>query len=144
VSSTYEPGVLQIGEPIVAGYAQTSLGGKLFAGRIDGKDVSEAEMYSTPLGAGVPVVLVYRYDLDKHQASLWINNELIEQKPALRPAGVTSRKTIGRHGFMKFFFAGDLGELMIYNSALDDLDLQAVTDYLSKKYDILPEVQPAA
>ncbi|MBA3482367.1 MAG: FecR domain-containing protein [Pirellulales bacterium] len=143
VSSTYEPGVLQIGEPIVEGFAPTRLGGKLFSGRLDGKDVSESEMYASPLGVGVPVVLAYRYDLSNHQASLWINNELIEQKPALRPAGVTSRKTIGRHGFMNFFFAGELGELMIYNNALDAADLEAVTTYLSKKYNI-PLKQPAA
>jgi hypothetical protein len=143
VSSTYEPGVLQIGEPIVEGFAPTRLGGKLFAGRLDGKDVSESEMYTSPLGVGAPVVLAYRYDLSNHQASLWINNELIEQTPALRPAGVTSRKTIGRHGFMKFFFAGELGELMIYNNALDAADLDAVTTYLSKKYNI-PLKQPGA
>jgi hypothetical protein len=147
VSNTYEPGVLQIGEPIVGGFAPTRLGGKLFSGRLDGKDVSESEMYTSPLGVGVPVVLAYRYDLTNHQASLWINNELIEQTPALRPAGVTSRKTIGRHGFMKFFFAGELGELMIYNSALDAAELDAVTAYLSKKYNIplkIPPKQPTA
>jgi hypothetical protein len=143
VSSTYEPGVLQIGEPIVEGFAPTRLGGKLFSGRLGGQDVSESEMYTSPLGVGVPVVLAYQYDLSNHQASLWINNELIEQTPALRPAGVTSRKTIGRHGFMKFFFAGELGELMIYNSALDAADLDAVTTYLSKKYNI-PLKQPSA
>ncbi|BBO35649.1 hypothetical protein [Lacipirellula parvula] len=144
VSSTYEPGVLQIGEPLDFGFKPTSLGGKLFAGRLDGKDVSEAEMYSPPIGVGVPVVLVYRYDLDKHLASLWINGELIDQKPALRPAGVTSRKTIGRHGFMKFFFAGDLGELMIFNSALEGDALRDVTGYLSNKYKIELKPQPAA
>jgi hypothetical protein len=144
VSSTYEPGVLQIGEPLTVGFEPTRLGGKLFAGRLDGKDVSEAEMYSPPIGVGVPVVLVYRYDLDKHLASLWINNELIDQKPALRPAGVTSRKTIGRHGFMKFFFAGDLGELMIFNSALEGDELRAVTSYLSTKYKIELKLPPAA
>ena len=143
VSSTYEPGVLQIGEPLSFGFEPTRLGGKLFAGRLDRKDVSEAEMYSSPIGVGIPVVLVYRYDLDQHLASLWINGELIQQKPALRPAGVTSRKTIGRHGFMKFFFAGDLGELMIFNSALEGDALRAVTGYLSNKYKIELKLPPA-
>ena len=142
VSSTYEPGVLQIGEPIVEGFAPTRLGGKLFAGRLDGQDVSEAEMYTSALGAGVPVVLAYRYDLDRHLASLYINGELIEEKPALRPAGVISRKTIGRHGFMKFFFAGDIGELLIYNGALGDRRLERVTNYLGEKYRI--ELTPGA
>jgi hypothetical protein len=136
VSSTYEPGVLQIGEPIVEGFAPTRLGGKLFSGRLGGKDVSESEMYASPLGVGVPVVLAYRYDLANHRSSLWINGELLEEKPALRPAGVTSRKTIGRHGFMKFFFAGEVGELMIFNSALGDADLDDVTNYLLNKFHI--------
>jgi hypothetical protein len=136
VSSTYEPGVLQIGEPIVGGFEPTRLGGKLFSGRLDGKDVSESEAYTPPLGAWKPVVLCYRYDLTNHRASLWINNELVEEMPALRPAGVTSRKTIGRHGFMKLFFAGDLGELLIFNQALPDGEMERVTTYLGDKFGI--------
>jgi hypothetical protein len=102
-------------------------------------------MYTAELGPGVPVVLAYRYDLSNHRASLWINGELLEEKPALRPAGVTSRKTIGRHGFMKFFFAGEIGELMIFNSALETGDLEAVTKYLSDKFRIsLKQPAPAA
>jgi hypothetical protein len=136
VSSTYEPGVLQIGEPIVEGFAPTRLGGKLFAGRIDKRDVSDAEMYSSPLGSIKPVVLAYRYDLTNNIATLRINGELIEEKAALRPAGITSRKVIGRHGFMKFFFAGDIGELLIYNGALNPAEMKQVSEYLSKKYEI--------
>jgi hypothetical protein len=145
VSSTYEPGVLQIGEPIVEGFAPTRLGGKLFSGRLNGQDVSESEMYASPMGVGVPVVLAYRYDLANHRSSLWINGERLDEKPALRPAGVTSRKTIGRHGFMKFFFAGEIGELMIFNSALDDTHLEDVTNYLMNKFHIPPKPSaPAA
>ena len=136
VSSTYEPGVLQIGEPIVDGFAPTRLGGKLFAGRIDGRDMSESEMYSSALGPDKPVILAYRYDLTNNLASMWINGELIEERAALRPAGVTSRKVIGRHGFMKFFFAGDIGELMIYNSALSISQMDQVSAYLTDKYSI--------
>ena len=143
VSSTYEPGVLQIGEPIGEGLAPTRLGGKLFAGRLNGRDVSESRIYTPALGADVPVVLAYRYDLDNHRASMWANNELIGEGAALRPAGVTSRKVIGRHGFMKFFFAGDVGEVLIYNSALAPADLRAVTTYLSEKYRV-PLIQPGA
>ncbi|HEX6962606.1 MAG TPA: FecR domain-containing protein [Lacipirellula sp.] len=136
VSSTYEPGVLQIGEPLAKKFEATRLGGKLFSGRLNGRDVSESEMYCEPLGAGVPIILAYRYDLEHHTSSLLINNELIDTKPALRPAGVTSRKVIGKHGFMKFHFAGDIGELLIFNSALEADDMNSVTQYLSKKYDI--------
>ena len=136
VSSTYEPGVLQIGEPIVDGFAPTRLGGKLFAGRINNRDVSESEIFSSALGANRPVVLAYRYDLTHNLASLWINDEMIEERAALRPAGITSRKTIGRHGFMKFFFAGDIGEMLIYNEALPPESMGQVTRYLSEKYAI--------
>ena len=142
VSSTYEPGVLQIGEPIVEGFEPTRIGGKLFSGRLDGADVSESEAYTPPLGAGAPVVLCYRYDLTNHRASLWINNELVDEVPALRPAGVTSRKTIGRHGFMKLFFAGDLGELLIFNQSLPDGEMEQVTKYLGDKFGI--PLQPKA
>jgi hypothetical protein len=144
VSSTYEPGVLQIGEPIVEGFAPTRLGGKLFAGRIDDRDVSEAEMYSSALGVGRPVLLAYRYDLTNNLATLWVNGELIEEKAATRPCGVTSRKVIGRHGFMKFFFAGSIGELLIYNSALQQTELSQVTNYLVQKYDLPSQATPGA
>lgn len=144
VSSTYEPGVLQIGEPIVDGFAPTRLGGKLFAGRIDGRDVSESEIFSSSIGADIPVILAYRYDLTRHTASLWINGELIEEKAALRPAGVTSRKVIGRHGFMKFFFAGDISELLIYNGALPPAQMTQVSDYLNEKYSIPLATTPAS
>lgn len=136
VSSTYEPGVLQIGEPIIGGFAPTRLGAKLFAGRLGGRDVSESEIYTSALGANKPVVLAYRYDLAAHEATLWCNGEMVDRKPALRPAGITSRKVIGRHGFMNFFFDGDLGELLIYNRALSADQLDEVAHYLGRKFNI--------
>jgi hypothetical protein len=136
VSSTFEPGVLQIGEPIVEGFAPTRLGGKVFSGRLNGRDVSEAEIYTRPLGPDRPVILAYSYDLASRQASLWCNGELVGAEPALRPAGVTSRKVIGRHGFMKYFFDGDLSELMIFNRCLSSDQLKQLTDYLSDKFAI--------
>jgi len=136
VSSTFEPGVLQIGEPIVEGFAPTRLGGKVFSGRLNGRDVSEAEIYTNPIGADQPVILAYLYDLASRQASLWCNGELVGVEPALRPAGVTSRKVIGRHGFMKYFFDGDMAELIIYNRALPSDQLRMATKYLSNKFQI--------
>jgi hypothetical protein len=136
VSSTFEPGVLQIGEPIVEDFAPTRLGGKVFSGRLNGRDVSEAEIYAKPIGPGRPVILAYTYDLASRQASLRCDGELIDVEPALRPAGVTSRKVIGRHGFMKYFFDGDLAELIIYNRALPPEHLRKASEYLSKKYRI--------
>jgi len=144
VSSTCEPGVLQLGEPVGREFAATRLGGKLFSGRLNGKDVSETAMYSAPLGANVPVVLAYRYDLANHKANLWINGEMIDESPALRPAGVTSRKVIGRHGFLKYYFDGDIAEMIIYNGALPNERLQQVTEYLGAKFRInLPAESPA-
>jgi hypothetical protein len=136
VSSAFEPGVLQIGEPIVEGFVPTRLGGKVFSGRLDGRDVSEAEMYTKPIGPDHPIVLAYCYDLASHQASLWCNGELVGAEPALRPAGVTSRKVIGRHGFMKYFFDGDLAELILYNRALPPDQLRQASEYLSGKFQI--------
>jgi hypothetical protein len=136
VSSTFEPGVLQIGEPIVEGFASSRIGGKLFAGRLEGRDVSESEIYTAPVGAEAPVLLAYCYDLKAHNASLWINGSLVGSEPALRPAGVTSRKVIGRHGFMQYFFDGDLAELLIFNRALSADQLQQMTRFLSAKYQI--------
>jgi hypothetical protein len=143
LSNTYEPGVLQIGEPIVDGFAPTRLEAKRFAGKHEGRDISESQIVSQTVGADDPVLLAFRYDLGSHTAAMWINGELIGEEPALGPAGITSRKVIGRHGFMKYHFHGDLSELLIYNRALSPEQLGEVTRYLGQKYQIdLKPVSP--
>lgn len=136
LSNTYEPGVLQIGEPIVDGFKPTRLECKRFAGKHEGVDISESQIQSAPIGANKPVVLAYRYDIDAHRATMWINGEKVGEEPALGPAGIVSRKVIGRHGFMRHHFDGDLGELLIYNRALTAIELENVTRYLAGKFRI--------
>lgn len=136
LSNTYEPGVLQIGEPIVDGFKPTRLECKRFAGKHEGLDVSESVIQSAPIGANKPVVLAYRYDIDAHRATMWINGEKVGEEPALGPAGIVSRKVIGRHGFLRHHFDGDLGELLIYNRALTAIELERVTSYLAEKFRI--------
>lgn len=144
LSNTYEPGVLQVGEPIVDGFKPTRLEGKRFAGKHEGRDVSESIIQSAPIGAGRPVVFVYRYDVDAHRATMWINGAKVGEEPALGPAGIVSRKVIGRHGFMRHHFDGDVAELLIYNQALHSQQLADVTRYLGEKYRIELEPTPPA
>jgi hypothetical protein len=142
LSNTYEPGVLQIGEPIVDGFKPTRLECKRFAGKHEGRDISESIVRSAPIGAHKPVVLAFRYDIDSHRATMWINGEMVGEEPALGPAGIVSRKVIGRHGFMRHHFDGDLAEVLIYNRALSTNRLADVTRYLGERYRI--ELKPAS
>jgi hypothetical protein len=141
LSNTYEPGVLQVGEPIVDGFKPTRLECKRFAGKHEGRDVSESIIQSAPIGANKPVVLAYRYDVDSHRATMWLNGEVVGEEPALGPAGIVSRKVIGRHGFMRRHFEGDLAEVLIYNQALSAEELEDVTRYLGERYRI--DIKPA-
>jgi hypothetical protein len=115
---------------------------KRFAGKHEGLDVSESIIQSAPIGANKPVVLAYRYDINSHLATMWINGEQVGEEPALGPAGIVSRKVIGRHGFMRRHFDGDLGELLIYNRALPNDQLELVTRYLGEKFHI--DLKPAS
>lgn len=135
-STTYEPGVLQIGEPILHDFAPTRIRAKVYAGERGGVGVSEGRIVSPAVGASRPVVVSYIYDNDANRSVLSINGRQLETGSARSPAGVVSRKVLGRHGFDKLFFAGDLAEILIFNRALTDDNVVAITEYLGDKYNI--------
>jgi hypothetical protein len=137
LSDTLEPGVLQIGEPLLEGqFKPTFLTAQVFAGFIGSATVESGRVDGALVGIDAPVVLTYRYDLGAGRATLAINGKPFSETRAFAPQAITSRKIIGRHAWMQNFFHGDLAELMIYNKALTPDELNKLTGYLAEKYSI--------
>jgi hypothetical protein len=137
LSDTLEPGVLQIGEPLLEQeFKPTLLSAQVFAGFIGSATVESGRVDATPVGVDTPIVLTYRYNLGEGRASLALNGKTFTEIRAFAPQAITSRKIIGRHAWMQNFFHGDLSEIMIYNKALSVDELNRVTKYLAGKYSI--------
>jgi hypothetical protein len=137
LSNLLEPGVLQIGEPLLEEqFKPTLLSAQVFAGFIGRATVEVGRVDAKPVGADAPFVLAYTYDYGNRRAELRINGQLYGSARAYAPHGITSRKIIGRHAWMQNFFHGDLAELLIYNQAMSPEELQATTAYLAVKYGI--------
>ncbi len=137
LSDTLEPGVLQIGEPLLQDqFRPALLTAQVFAGFIGSTTVESGRVDAAPLGPDEPFVLSYRYDYSRGEAELRLNGQSHGVKRAFAPQGTTSHKIIGRHAWMQLFFAGDLAELAIYNGALSDDDLRVNTKRLAEKYGV--------
>lgn len=139
LSDTLEPGVLQIGEPLLEGEFQPSLvTGQVFAGFIGSATVESGRVDAKAVGPDQPVIVayVYDYEYESGKSYLAINGKKLGEARAFAPQGITSRKIIGRHAWMDLYFGGDLGEMMIYNKALSPKELAETTAYLADKYDI--------
>jgi hypothetical protein len=82
-----------------------------------------------------PLIVCFRYDTTANQSAMFVNGKLYEQTTAPWPAGVTSRKVIGRRGFYSTrHLNADIAELIIYNQALSDQEMLQVTKYLADRY----------
>ncbi len=137
LSNTLEPGVLQIGEPLLAEeFKPTLLTGQVFAGFVGSATVESGRVDALEVGADVPVIVAYQYDYSRGRATLSINGRSYGEARAFAPQGITSRKIIGRHAWKQNFFHGDLAEMLIYNKSLTPQELADTTAYLADKYSI--------
>lgn len=139
LSDTSQPGVLQIGEPLLENEFKPSLlSGQVFAGFIGSATVESGRIDAAPIGPEKPVIVsfVYDYEYENGKSYLMINGRKFGEARAFAPQGTTSRKIIGRHAWMELFFGGDLGEMLIYNKALTPTELAQTTAYLADKFAI--------
>lgn len=86
--------------------------------------------------ANEPFVAIYVYDHDDNRAELWVNNRLTDQDTAPATIDITTRKVIGRHGEYKWWFTGDIAEVMIYDEALPHQSIEQLGRYLADKYGV--------
>jgi hypothetical protein len=140
----YSPGVLQMGEKIDGKNGPlSSIAAKAFVGRdLRGSDVSTGVVVSKTLATENAHVGVYTYSLSKGSAVLYVDGKKVAESSAPTRVAVTSRKVIGKHGiFDQWFFRGDLGELIIFNTALDSKEVQKISQQLTVRYAIPNNVQ---
>ncbi|QDU58700.1 FecR domain-containing protein [Aeoliella mucimassa] len=90
----------------------------------------------TAIAENEPIVLAYVYDPAANRAEMWVNNKSqgTSNAPACEP--FVSRKIVGRHPLEFTHFCGDIGEMLIYNSALAPEDVAQVNAYLGDKYSV--------
>jgi len=139
LSDLSQPGVLQIGEPLLEEEFKPSLlTGQVFAGFIGSATVESGRVDAVPVGMNEPVIVafVYDYEYERGKSYLMINGRKYGEARAFAPQGITSRKIIGRHAWMELYFGGDLAEMLIYNKALTPDELAQTTKYLADKYAI--------
>lgn len=137
LSNTLEPGVLQIGEPLLESqFRPTLITGQVFAGFVGALTVEAGRVDAHPVGVGRPTLVTYTYSYSAGRSELRINGSSAGVSRAFAPQGITSRKIIGRHAWMQLFFHGDLAEMLIYNKALSPEQLAATSAYLAQKYSI--------
>jgi hypothetical protein len=136
LSNTVHPGVLQIGEPLLAEEFKPSLlTGQVFAGFVGSATVESGRVDAKQIGE-MPAIVSYVYDYSHGRAVLSINGKPYGESRAFAPQAITSRKIIGRHAWKELFFQGDLAELLIYNKGLSPRELSDTTAYLADKYSI--------
>ena len=95
----------------------------------------------TPVTYNQPVVVAYRYSLKNQQATLTLNGQLEQSVATDAPIAILSRKVLGRHPNEEHYRAlcGVLGEVLIYNNALPDEQMQRVSEFLAVRYGIATE-----
>jgi hypothetical protein len=131
------PGVLQLGEKVDAWNAPMwSIGAKAFVGLgSGGTPVSTGVVHSESLGHSNSKVVAYIYNNTDNVAALYVDGIRVAEALAPTSVAVTSRKVIGKHGiFDQWYFRGDLGELLIYNDALNHQEIGELSKHLMDYY----------
>jgi hypothetical protein len=134
----HSPGVLQLGEKIDSWNGPPlSIAAKAFVGHDSGgADVSAGIVKAESLGHDRPHVVAYIYDNTENTARLYIDGNIAGEASAPTNVAVTSRKVIGKHGiFDQWYFHGDLGEVVIFNTALRETEVKNLTRQLLGYYD---------
>lgn len=111
----------------------------LWAANAVGVKVIMGEVKSERILAGPRYVFAYTYDRDKDHAELWVNGESQGTAFASLSCEISGPRTIGGHGFHDYqeaFYRGDIYEVLIYDTALEQSDVQQVNDYLIERYHI--------
>ena len=90
-----------------------------------------------------PIVCGYVYSQAANQALLYEDGQCVAEATAPMSAAVVSSKFIGGHREENRYFVGDLAELMIFNAALEEEEIEVISRYLMEKYRISAETESA-
>jgi hypothetical protein len=135
----HSPGVLQLGEKIDSWNGpDSSIAAKAFVGRDSrSTNVSAGVVVSKSLGYEQPHIAIYVYNNAENSAKLYVDGQQVAEASAPTKVAVTSRKVIGKHGiFDQWYFHGDLGEVVIFNTALRPSEIKALSRQLMNHYSV--------
>ena len=93
-----------------------------------------------------PLVICFRHSFKQQLMTLFIDGTSAAVEPSDNHIAITSRKLLGRHPIFEDqwgIFRGDIGELIIFNRALDDEQVTQVSDYLRERFDLKPPTETA-
>ena len=90
-----------------------------------------------------PIVCALTYSRDSNEAILYINGELAEKSTATSLADLATTRYIGNSPHGNRGYTGDVGELLVFNSALSAQRCLQVSNTLMEKYEIAaPQREP--
>lgn len=115
---------------------QDDLAGRMYGGWKNGKAVHGSKLRVPDLVEEQPMVIAFRYDYSSNESVFLVDGQWAASGPAAVPAAVKSPKFIGknRDPQRSGHFVGDIGEILVFNSALSDRDCQRISKHLIKKY----------
>ncbi len=111
----------------------------LWAANALGTEITTGEIDLPGAPRGLPTLLAYTYDVPADRAELRMDGRESAATSAPLSARVSSPRTIGGHGLeenLYAFFRGDIHEILIFDTVLDDVEYRSVTDYLLSRYRI--------
>lgn len=125
---------------VVSRSRKNELMGRMYSGYHNGVAEHGSWLRKPVIKEQATVVAAYVYSMTANRSALYANGELCETGLATKPAAVKSPKYIGRNHFPKGHFVGDIGELLIFNSAFEDRDCIQVSKLLLDKYEVANDI----
>jgi hypothetical protein len=90
-----------------------------------------------PVSTSQPQVCAVRYSVEQDVFELSVNGEVVASGDPFGSLAVNSSQVIGcGHRRDRFFFKGQISEIVVYDRALDQKKLDQVTESLMQKYRI--------
>ncbi len=90
-----------------------------------------------PVSSHKPQICAVRYSVEQDVFELSVNGEVVASGDPIGSLAVTASQVIGcGHRRSRFFFKGQISEIVMYDTALDQEKLNEVTESLMQKYKI--------
>jgi hypothetical protein len=108
----------------------------IWASNDDGSTSNVGVLRAPQVKPHVPCAVAYVYDAATDRSEMLLNGQDVASGTAPKPMEQQARKYIGSHAqpWMETYFLGNMYEILVYDTALDEADRGRVFEYLSKRY----------
>ncbi len=114
------------------------LAGVLSTRKVPTNKLQDIFLQSTLPNEDEPIVCTLIYSNSMNRAALFVNGDLVAESQAPSIASIQTPKYIGNSNQGEAGFVGDIGELLVFNSALNSDQRIQVCNALLEKYGIAP------